>query len=305
MNELKIDIKGNEKVYILGHTDFDGTASSALIIKAFHLQNYKVLWQDPSQEFPTIDGDKIFIVDVAFTQKTFGSLKNLKAKEIYWFDHHRPFVDVSTLTFPGNVQIFLDPASPSNTLLVKRFFGLKDALSEKIATIATKADTWQIDSPEIQDWMDVVAGAVYYHENPEKVVRALETISLKDVQDILQKYRAEKELAKQELLKHTIVQEIHGHTFAVGLSPEILTGSEAGALLKEATNSEVQVVLKKEGWMSFRRAKNSTVNLLEIAKLFNGGGHEYASGGELGKTVSSENFPEIAEEIFEKIASAL
>jgi len=295
-----------KKVYLIGHTDVDGIASIALAKKGFKPKEneYGILLHDPSKQFSDVFAEIVVIADIAVTFQTFGSLANIHAKTVVWIDHHRPYTDISALKFPANVQVILDPSAPSASLLVQKYFNLNDEISKKIVELGTKADQWQLNS-EVQDWMDVVAGAVYYQENPEKVVSALETLDIAKVQEILTKYRSEKEEAKKELIKNTVVRNIKGHSVAIGLSPEILSGSESADILLKNTNSEVQIVLKKEGWMSFRRAKTSTVNLITLAKAFGGGGHEYASGAVLGKSVTLENFEKIADEIFSKIESVL
>jgi oligoribonuclease NrnB/cAMP/cGMP phosphodiesterase (DHH superfamily) len=265
-----------QKVFF-GHTDLDGVSAIALGLKALNPKEYKIKLHDPSLPFPKLIAYEVFIFDIAVTPQTWGSIQNISAKKILWIDHHKPGVEVQNL--PPNLELVLDPSAPSAVGLVKKYFGLDDEFSAKISDIGTKADTWRLE-PEVVDWMDVTNGALYYHENIEKVISALENLNINEVQDILQKYRAEKEEAKKELLKHTNVQEIHGHSVAIGLVPKILSGSESADIILQKTGSEIQIVLKEEGWMSFRRAKNSTVNLLDLAKLFGGGGHEYASGAD-------------------------
>jgi len=291
-----------EIIYVIGHTDLDGIGAIALIVSTLPEDSIRILLQDPSKEFPYIKAHKVFIADVAVTAQTFGSLKNLEAQEIIWIDHHKPGVNISNT--PANLKLILDPNSPSASLMVQKYFNLNDPISVKISEIATRADTWRLDT-ETQDWMDAVAGVLFFKENPETIVSALKNLDITKVEGILKKYKAEKETAKQELLKNTVVRELHGHTISVSLAPDILTGSESADIVLKNTQSEIQIILKPEGWMSFRRRKDSQVNLITLAKIFNGGGHEYASGAELGMAVSAENFKTVAEAIFEKISSVL
>jgi len=160
----------------------------------------------------------------------------------------------------------------------------------------------------VQEWMDIDSAFSYYQKDKTPLIQRLAEGKLEitgDIKEVLEKYRTEKEKAKQELLKNTVVRNVKGHSVAIGFASKILSGSESADLIMKNTDAEIQVVVKPEGWLSFRRKKTSTVNLLALAKIFGGGGHEYASGAELGKTVSEENFSEVASEIFEKIAEVL
>jgi len=301
MNEEKIFEIDN---LCVTHTDFDGIASATLVYLA--LKNCQTKLQDPSSNFSKVKAKRVIITDIAITGATFSSLQNINADTILWIDHHRPFVDVSTLAFPENVKIIVDPVSPSAVELVKKYFSLNGDVIEKITQLGTKADRWQLDSEEVRSWVDITTAWVNYHLDPNILVQALAKLEISGkVKEVLEKYRSEKEEAKKELIKNTIVKEIKGHIIAVGLAPSILSGSESADILLKETGSEVQIVLKKEGWMSFRRAKTSTLNLITLAKAFGGGGHEYASGAVLGKSVTLENFEKIADEIFSKIESVL
>jgi oligoribonuclease NrnB/cAMP/cGMP phosphodiesterase (DHH superfamily) len=303
----KNNAKENDKIGCVFHHDLDGLTSCAEVLRAIG-QDVKVFVpQDPNEDFPEIVAFTVIIVDIAITEKTYNSLQNIKAEKILWIDHHKPFQELSALHFPENVQVVLDPASPSAVLLVQKFFGLNDKISQEITDLGTKADTWKIDS-EVQDWMDLDSAFSFYQKDKTPLIQRLAEGEFEitgDIKEILEKYRNAKAKAKQELIQNTVVREVKGHLVAIGLAPEILSGSESADLLLKETGAEIQIVLKSQGWMSFRRAKTSQVNLLQLAKLFNGGGHEYAAGGELGKPVSQENFAEIAEEIFEKVSEVL
>jgi len=298
--------KQKKKIVIIYHHDVDGLASSALVVRALG-RSVEAFSHDPNEEFPMIEADEVFIVDIAITEKTWGSVQNIRSSKITWVDHHRPFAELSYLKFPANVQIVLDPSSPSAVKLVQKYFSLNDEVSQKITDLGTKADMWQI-TPFVQDWMNLDTAYSYYQKDKTILIEALSRGDFEisgERLEVLNAYLQEKEKAIKELLQNTFVKEVKGHLVAVGLAPGILSGSESADIVLKATNSEIQIILKTQGWMSFRRAKTSSVNLLALAKIWNGGGHEYASGAELGKTVSEENFSAVASEIFEKISQVL
>ena len=303
--------KENYNFAFVFHHDLDGLTSLALVLLAlgFGLGNFvNILFvpHDPNEEFQKIEADKIIIVDIAITQKTWGSIQNLHGI-VLWIDHHKPFQELSSLKFPENVQIVLDPSSPSAVLLVQKYFNQNDEIANKLVELGTKADTWKLE-PLVESWMNLDTAFSYYQKDKTILIQKLAEGDFEikgELKEVLEKYLKEKEEAKKELIKNAIVRNIKGHTIAIGFSPEILSGSESADIVLKTTNSEVQIIVKPQGWMSFRRRKDSNINLIELAKLFGGGGHEYASGAELGRAVNSENFPEIAEEIFEKISSVL
>jgi oligoribonuclease NrnB/cAMP/cGMP phosphodiesterase (DHH superfamily) len=297
----------NNKIVVLHHHDLDGLASASLVLRALKNPNITFIPQDPNEPFPDLFVYEVYILDVAVTQKNFESLKNIHASKLVWIDHHKPFQELSALHFPGNVQIIVDPQSPSAVMLVQKYFALNDEISKKIVELGTKADTWQIDSL-VSDWMNLDMAFSFKRRLKTPLIEALAEGKLEisgRLKRTLDSYVRHKELAKKKLLQNTIVREIHGHSVAVGLAPSILSGSESADLILKETNAEIQIVLKYQGWMSFRRAKDSTVNLITLAQLWGGGGHEYASGATYPKHVTSRNFTKVAEEIFSKIAEVL
>jgi len=303
-----VDKKEKMKRIVIHHHDPDGLTSASLIPHALGFGNTWIfISQDPNEEFPVLQADEVYIVDVAITEKTWGSIGNIQCAHIVWIDHHRPFTELSSLAVPQNVKILLDPTSPSAVLLVQKYFSLNDEISRKIVELGTKADTWQLD-PFVESWMALDMAYSIKKRDKTHLIKALATGKLEitgHLKRTLNSYLHKKEEAKEKLLKNTVIQDIHGHLVAIGLAPSFISGSEGAEIISQKTNSEVQIVLKYQGWMSFRRAKNSNINLLTLANIFGGGGHEYASGATFSKHVTSRNFQRIAEEIFSKIAEVL
>ena len=73
--------------------------------------------------------------------------------------------------------------------------------------------------------------------------------------------------------------------------------------------SDVSVLIYRDGRLSFRRKPGCNTNLRELAKIFNGGGHAYAAGGNLligretpVKAVNQETFDEIILHMNKKVS---
>ena len=307
--EKQVPEEKKTRVFVFYHHDLDGLTSASLLLLVLkkEKENLEIIFVpfDPNEEFQKIEANEIFIVDIAITPKTWGSLQNLHANTIIWIDHHKKFSE--DLKFPENVQLVIDPASPSAVMLVQKYFALNDEISQKIVELGTKADTWVLE-PLVQEWMNLDTTYSIKKRDKTPLILALAQGKLEisgRLRRTLNSYLRMKENAKQYLLEHTVVREIDGYTIAIGLAPSKLSGSESADILLKETNSEVQIVLKYQGWMSFRRRKDSTMNLLTIAQLWGGGGHEYAAGGDFGKHVSSRNFKKVAEEIVSKISEVI
>jgi len=301
----EIEFVNGEKKVIVCHHDLDGITSASLVVRAIG-KDVEVHVQDPNEKFSEIFANIVIIVDVAVTQQTFGSLTNIHAKKIIWIDHHKPFEDISSY-LPANVQVIIDPASPSAVGLVRKFFGLNDEIAEKITDLGTKADTWKLE-PIVEEWMNLDMAFSFKHRDKTPLIEALAQGKLEisgRLKRTLNSYLRKKERAKKKLLEFTLSKNIRGHSIAIGLAPALLSGSESADFLFKETNAEIQIILKYQGWMSIRRAKSSTVNLLDLAELWGGGGHEYASGASLGKHVTSRNLLKVAMEIFEEISSVI
>jgi len=294
----------NKRVIIFYDSDLDGITSASLVRRAQGNATYKYVPQKQSETFPNVVRDEAYIADVPLNQKTIGSLKNIHVSKIVWIDHHEPEVDVQSL--PANLKLILDPSSPSAVLLVQKYFGLNDEISQKITELGTKADTWKIDS-EVQEWIDLLDEYLYFKLNRWILIRKLAQgyFEIKgNLKRKLEKFKKIKEDAKHFLLEHTVVREVKGHLVAIGLALYIPSASESAHVLLQNTNSEIQIVLKG-GFISFRRSPTSQVNLIPLARLFGGGGHEKSAGGRLGREVYPEDFIKVAEEIFEKISGVL
>jgi oligoribonuclease NrnB/cAMP/cGMP phosphodiesterase (DHH superfamily) len=261
--------------------------------------------QKQSEPFPKVVGDEAYIVDVPLNQKTIGSLQNIHVSKIVWIDHHEPEVDVQSL--PANLELRLDSSSPSAVLLVQKYFGLNDEISQKITELGTKADTWKINS-EVQEWIDLLDMYLYFKLNRWRLIRKLAEGHFEIKGSLKRKLEEFKKIKENEihfLLEHTVVRKVKGHLVAIGLAHSIPSASESADVLLKNTNSEIQIVIKTGGFISFRRSPTSQVNLLQLARLFGGGGHEKSAGGRLGREVIPENFIKVAEEIFEKISEVL
>ncbi|MHA1268635.1 MAG: DHH family phosphoesterase [Candidatus Helarchaeota archaeon] len=130
--------------YIIAHFDWDGWCSTAILSRYLNIKNYiftsngrlvktlSFLVNNLNKEEKNI----IFILDFSIVpnsiQKLMKFFKNTQHSNIHflWFDHHRTPENIKFLINRSNLDIFLDPNTPSTAMLIKKFMNvnLKDDL---------------------------------------------------------------------------------------------------------------------------------------------------------------------------------
>ncbi len=108
-----------------------------------------------------------------------------------------------------------------------------------------------------------------------------------------------------DMLKQSIVVLNAGNLrVAVGFAENSLSGTRACEVIREVVQSDIQVAVKGRK-LSIRRS-NEAVDCSKIARALNGGGHDYAAGGELPFDASEPDNREAASRmIIEKVSEAL
>lgn len=104
-------------------------------------------------------------------------------------------------------------------------------------------------------------------------------------------YRKEKLKKMRKALAGHCEQEIHGRLVRIVEMPNGLTTTDIGTFASDAENLKINsqqlriadlfITLSQRGMLGFRRGSD-TVSCSVVAKMFNGGGHPYAAGGEYG-----------------------
>jgi len=116
------------------------------------------------------------------------------------------------------------------------------------------------------------------------------------------KEQKKKEIAKASLLQNTVVKEIYGVKIAVVFAPAILPVNEIGNKVLNDTGVDVQIAVTGNA-MTITSSKYSTENSRDVAELFGGIGCKSMAWATYPRRVTSKNFREVAEEIFEKLVA--
>ncbi|NHJ13678.1 MAG: hypothetical protein EAX95_08375 [Candidatus Thorarchaeota archaeon] len=120
----------------------------------------------------------------------------------------------------------------------------------------------------------------------------------------VRQYRKERLKRMRKALAGHCDQRIHGKLVRIIEMPSGVTTTDIGTYLADAENLELEgqnlevadllITLSQGGLLGIRRGNDSTL-CDAAAKLFNGGGHPYAAGGEYGMY---EDFKAVCDDIF-------
>ncbi|MEM2141984.1 MAG: DHH family phosphoesterase [Candidatus Thorarchaeota archaeon] len=169
-----------------------------------------------------------------------------------------------------------------------REFASSSALADVIsllrfAALESKQDTTTVLTPLLQVLSDGGVAAVW----DQTRMRLRDDLLEKRVQN----YRRERnKKMRKALLGHQDL-EIHGRLVRVVELPVGVTTTDMGVFASDPANldldghrlspADLLVTISPGGTLGFRRAKDNVL-CNEAARLFNGGGHPYAAGGEYG-----------------------
>lgn len=298
------------KTAVFAHRrDIDGLMSAAIYLRAqpdadvffvdYGETNIKDFLGALSEE--SLKAKRIVIADFGLDDhnltEVVATIKPIVAKgvEVFWLDHHswsgRSLQEVSRI---GVKLIKVDDREACGAELVQRVFAPSDQYSGLLAQMAHRTDFHL----ELNCVDKVLVCVVDYYNTfePKLCDQKLGALAKKVASGILVdsqtfsdylKYLELETAATQELLRNIHVFEVGGLKVAVGFTPDPLSATKACDIIRQNTQSDIQVSVKKRK-LSFRRA-NPQVDCAAIARLFKGGGHDYAAGGELDFEVKDQH----------------
>lgn len=210
-----------------------------------------------------------------------------KGAEVFWLDHH--VWNEETMSRIRSVGVRLTKVPDRQACgaeLVYQTFGSGDEYSRMLADMAASTDFHR----EIDDQTRVLASVVDHYNGMEvdvcdsKLLRTARMLSqgvLADSEtyaDYLE-YRSKLEKAKTLLLDSVKNLEVKGYTVCIGFREPPLGSTLACDTIRQHFKCDIQIVVRGNN-VSIRRT-NQNVDCSKVARELNGGGHEYAAGGEL------------------------
>ncbi len=277
----------------------DGICASAIIARFAKLR--QAFYKLGDLSFPTVEQDfeelaslndyYIFILDFPPDSIPLLEEKLKKVSEsnriVYWNSHHpyskdavealKKYVQIIELSGPLGNEI---PAQKlcSADMAAKRFLK-HDYIAQTLREIAHDLEFWERKDPRSMKLADVIASGYDKKELIESL--SLGAFWSEKFDRLREEYLEKKEKEASQLLKKLVIKQYADKKFGFTLASSILSTADAGQYVLDHSDVDVSVVVYKDGRMSFRRKPGCTVNLRDIAKLFNGGGHAYAAGGNL------------------------
>ncbi len=309
---------------IISHSaDLDGISSAALLVRKaketgspylLYLRDYK----DKAEVFPEtitkIQGANIKIADISTNLKDIEEVVkriSVTKGKVEWTDHHETTEDILKKLERAGVNVYLDRESGSASVLVLKRYNLNDDLSKIIADAGYQSDTLNIKDEYVRDLVDLIDYYNYLEKSPPRTRLSALAVDMayygpegcltEERRELIKVYRYKKEQELQNVVKSVKLFNVKGYAFAIAYAKSLVSGTQAANRVIENVKADVYIIVKEDGGLSFRRDKESKINLVPLANIFGGGGHPYASGASLNGNVSEKDFEKISEIIYEKI----
>ncbi len=311
---------------IISHSaDLDGVSSAALLIRRsmflnipyiVYLRDYKDNEKVYPQNITNLRETNVMIADISTNINVINDvierIKNTDGK-VEWTDHHETKEEIVNSLKEIGVDLYLEKNAGSASVLVQKKYGLEDDVSVLIADAGFQSDTLNIKDQYVMDLVDIIDYFNYLEKDPPRcrlvflavqlALKGPKEVITEDLKNVLEYYRKRKSEELEKTANSVKFFLINGYRFAIAYATSLISGTQAANKIIENNDADIYIVVKDEGGLSFRRKKNSNINLVPLANIFGGGGHEYASGASLGRKVNPDEFEKISEEIYQKIKS--
>ncbi|RLE55191.1 MAG: hypothetical protein DRJ30_04085 [Candidatus Methanomethylicota archaeon] len=294
------------KTIILTHSDMDGIASAAILIRYLKLHRgldydeIKVLFVGPSTLLNALQLVKksncgIYITDISINERhrrgIINELKRLKrnGNRIYWIDHHH-WREETVKEIEKIIDWITVKKTPSAARIVYMALNSSDEVSGRIADYADDIDSLT-DRLEESFTLRVLS---FKNEWREKLLRKFSegVIVNGEVREEGVKIRRLIDREVEKALKKAKIMWTKGkRKFAfIDLREAKLPKSWLARKVAEKYNLDFTMVLRKSNAISLYigSKKNSEINLLPIAKHYGGGGHTFACGFKLKLSLKSK-----------------
>jgi len=277
-----------DEVSIVTHTDLDGVASAALIVRYLRsngVSDFNVMFSQPHslhRVLRRVDCRELYITDLGISSGTYddviAEIKRLRSggTVIYWFDHH-VWEDawVSSLRDLG-VNLYIDRGTCAAGVVVK-VLRISDATSVRLASATCSNDLWLFNDPLGNFLVRYVAcreGSRWRRHLVMKLSEfngILDDEILKCVEEVVDRdlRRFNNVISKAQII------EVNGIRMAFLLKDweDGLTSYIANYVM---SREEVDVaVVCREGSISLR---SRWLNVRDLAHKLGGGGHPRAAG---------------------------
>jgi len=296
---------------VIAHWDSDGIGCVSTFFKKMGYESTKVFFTSATKLKVSLckfiasieDLDSVFIFDISPNQKTI--ILSSVFNNAFWIDHHKL---AENLSVPNNVKIFVKEGYESATKVVSEYFSIDNGLVK----IINEIDTNDVKSEEAKFLRDLVSSIKLKARGNvlqinKKFLFISKFLSIYEVSELM-KREEEKNLVNyyrdyisqniEKVIKTKKEFNVNGKRIIV-LEPTIsFPVYEIFNFLSERESFDMLAVLMRRIDLSKNlistkiELRGISVNVFNIAKKFNGGGHEKAAGASVNKFITAENFIE-------------
>lgn len=282
--------------------DLDGIACHAILHRYARLKGSKIrhFFVDYENFYDTIrrvfvKNAEIVIADIGYNGKILESAEALRklgrSNSLKWFDHHT-WPRANPLAF---VKFKVDKKTCGAVLVFKHYLP-RDSTARELAKLAYYSD-FKVGNARVLKLQDVMASG--YGRSKLTKLFSRGVFWNAELEKRYRRYQGTKRRAYKYLDANSKYYKVGKWRCAIGLSPDELSSViSTERLLKK--RADFVICMWKSGKISCRK-NNAEVNIEKIAKIFNGGGREIASGGSLGRRINEKNYLKIFDEVIEKV----
>lgn len=323
-------------VSISHRNDFDGIASASLVVRyASVINNFPciVSLKDYGDKEKVVDDKLLSLTNAYFIISDLSTnvkeideiverIRKLKSNQnkVAWVDHHQTTEEIKNKLSKVVDALYIQEGEITATEIVFDMLykqnGIEDEYAKRLASLSHQTDMWKFEESVSWDLVELVSylnyldydsslrpwlnGFVLYLAGKTKNINLNNPLN-EEYKRMLEVFRKKKEESLQ-IVETTLYQfEVNNVKFVVAWSPRIIYSSIAADYLMKKSDADVFIIVKEDGNASVRR-KNEKVNCAEVARVFGGGGHVYASGMSISKEkVPISKYPEYAKLIENKL----
>lgn len=283
-SKKRINLSLDKDVIIISHDDVDGIICASIIKRkmgdGIYIPSSPRMLPNHLSEIE-VKNKKIFLADLSPNEeqaKTITESLNKLSRmgcEIIWIDHHS-WPEKVKEDLSSYAKIIVSPTISAAELVAKTL-DAKDEVIEKLVSIANDADSANYLT---EDAMNINKAI----RNKKRLQYVFEALSEGRINDEKILKWAKKESKNDEKIKEYVktlpvlkTRSNYRYTI-IDVRKAKLPGSITGKYASLEHKLDFTVVIYSNRSVSFYAGMNKDINLLTIARKFNGGGHPFACG---------------------------
>ncbi|MEM3836649.1 MAG: hypothetical protein QXU57_01975 [Fervidicoccaceae archaeon] len=279
-------------VLSITHTDLDGVASSAVLLRAWNVNDYTVAFTEPDSLHLTLrsfrrrmqEVELIAITDLGPNPAIFEDALEIlssarkRGKRVVWIDHHVWRDEWKNAALHSNIELKLNEDLCATGIAAEEAKG--DSYIADLAKITCSADQWRFDEP----LSPFLVRYVGFSRDPSWLTKVHRAFLSSESIDSLMKLAIPRAIEIHELelrniksfIEKVFLLESGKLKIAIGIKkePEI-SSSLLGQFMLARFNADIAVIVNERGKLEFR---SNRCNVRNIAYELGGGGHPKASG---------------------------